>query len=80
MNLHEEQLAAKDAEIEQLRAELCVAKSMHKVAIDQLTQTEALIADLPDAVHVVEGLAVVRPEKLKMVIAAIESMSAKRQA
>ena len=50
MNLHEEQLAAKDAEIEQLRAELCVAKSMHKVAIDQLTQTEALIAVLPNAV------------------------------
>ena len=74
----EEQLAAKDAEIENLRAEICLAKSMHKVAIDKLTQTEALIADLPDAVHMVNGLMVVRPEKLNKVLAAIASVSEKR--
>lgn len=78
MSLLEEQLAAKDAEIEQLRAEVCLAKSMHKVAIDKLTQTEALIADLPDAVHVVNGLAVIRPEKLNKVLATIASISTKR--
>jgi hypothetical protein len=78
MNQHEEeQFAAKEAEIRQLRAEVCLAKSMHKVAIDRLTQTEALIADLPDAVQVVNGLAVVRPEKLNKVLAAIESISGK---
>lgn len=77
MSLLEQQLAAKDAEIEQLRAEVCLAKSMHKVAIDKLTQTEALIADLPDAVHVVNGLAVIRPEKLNKVLATIASISTK---
>jgi hypothetical protein len=78
MSSPEEQLAAKDAEIASLRAEICLAKSMHKVAIDRLTQTEALIADLPDAVHVVNGLTVVCPEKLSKVLAAIASVSEKR--
>jgi septal ring factor EnvC (AmiA/AmiB activator) len=78
MSSLEEQLAAKDAEIETLRAEICLAKSMHKVAIDRLTQTEALITDLPDAVHMVNGLMVVRPEKLNKILAAIASVSEKR--
>jgi len=78
MSLLEEQLAAKDAEIQQLRAEVCLAKSMHKVAIDKLTEAEALIADLPDAVHVVNGLAVIRPDKLNKVLATIASITAKR--
>lgn len=77
MSTLEEQLAAKDAEIEQLHAEICLAKSMHKVAIDKLTQTEALIADLPDAVHMVNGLMVVRPEKLTKILAAIAAVSEK---
>lgn len=77
MSTLEEQLAAKDAEIEQLHAEICLAKSMHKVAIDKLTQTEALIADLPDAVHMVNGLTVVRPEKLNKILAAIAIITAK---
>jgi len=72
-----EQLAAKDAEIAQLRAEVCLAKSMHKVAIDKLTQTEALIAELPGAVQVVNGLTVVRPEKLNKVLATIALISEK---
>lgn len=78
MSSLEEKLAAKDAEIEKLHAEICLAKSMHKVAIDKLTQTEALIADLPDAVHMVNGLMVVRPEKLNKVLAAIASVTEKR--
>jgi len=78
MSSLEEQLAAKDAEIASLRAEICLAKSMHKVAIDKLTQTEALIADLPAAVHVVNGLTVVCPEKLGKVLAAIAAVSEKR--
>lgn len=71
----EQQLAAKDAEIAQLRAEVCLAKSMHKVAIDRLTETEALIADLPAAVQVVNGLTVVRPEKLNKLLASIAAIS-----
>lgn len=77
MNAQEELLAAKDAEIEQLRAEVCLVKNMHKVVLDKLTQTEALIADLPDAVQIVNGLAVVRPEKLNKVLAAIAAVSEK---
>jgi len=77
MSSPEELLAAKDEEIASLRAEICLAKSMHKVAIDRLTETEALIADLPDAVHVVNGLTVVCPEKLSKILAAIASVSKK---
>jgi hypothetical protein len=77
MNALEEQLAAKDAEIQQLRAEVCLVKSMHKVAIDKLTQTAALIADLPEAVQVVNGMTLVRPEKLNKVLAAIASITEK---
>lgn len=77
MNQLEELIAVQEAEIQQLRAEVCLVKSMHKVAIDKLTQTEALIADLPDAVQVVNGLAVVRPDKLNKVLAAIASVSEK---
>lgn len=77
MSTLEEQLAAKEAEIAQLRAEVCLAKSMHKVAIEKLSQAEELIADLPDAVHMENGMAVVRPEKLSKLLAAIATMATK---